>query len=229
MIVWSHRGFPGVENTLSAFNQACSSAITHFETDLHVTKDKILVLAHDPTIGRVARNTHAISDLTLKELQKFLIQHVEPWCTLDELVFAHPDVIISLDMKSEGTLAPLISWMRGRDTTNYIVGSFSHKRVIAFRKAHPHIQTALTIKEVLFIRFGLPIGVSTTLFSPKHAMVPPKIGRFKLLTKGFVKRCKEKNIPIHAWTINSKEEFLALQDLGITGVITDDFRILRGD
>lgn len=229
MIFWSHRGFPGIENSLSAFNHACSNAITHFETDLHVTKDQVLVLAHDPTIGRVAGSAHAISELTLKELQKFLIQQVEPWCTLDELVLAHPDVIISLDMKSEGTLAPLISWMRGRDTSNYIVGSFSHKRVIAFRKAHPHIQTALTTKEVLLMRFGLSAVVSTNLFSRKHAMVPPKIGRFRLITQGFVKRCKEKNIPIHAWTVNSKEEFLALQDLGITGVITDDFRILRGD
>ena len=229
MIFWSHRGFPGVENSLSAFNHACSHAITHFETDLHVTKDQVLVLAHDPTIGRVARGTHAISEITLKELQNFPIQQAEPWCTLDELVLAHPDVIISLDMKSEGTLAPLISWMNGRDTSNYIVGSFSHKRVVAFRKAHPHIQTALTTKEVLLIRLGLSAGVSTNLFAPKYAMVPPKIGPFRLLTQGFVKRCRKMNISIHAWTINSKEEFVALKDLGITGVITDDFRILRND
>lgn len=229
MIFWSHRGFPGIENSLSAFNHACSSGISHFETDLHVTKDQVLVLAHDPTIGRVAGVDHAISELTLKELQNFPIQQTEPWCTLDELVISHPDVIISLDMKSEGTLIPLISWMRGRDTSNYIVGSFSHKRVIAFRKAHPHIQTALTTKEVLLIWLGLSGAVSTDLFSRKHAMVPPKIWRFTLLTKAFITRCNRMNIPIHVWTINSKEEFVALQDFGITGVITDDFRILRND
>lgn len=227
MIFWSHRGFPGIENSLSAFDQACSESITHFETDLHVTKDQILVLAHDPTISRVTQNAYAIAELTLKELQNFPIHQVEPWCTLDELILAHPDVIISLDMKSEGTLAPLISWMKGRDTSNFIVGSFSHRRVIAFRKAHPQIQTALTTKEVLRIRLGLAAGVPRDLFSRKHAMVPPKIGRFTLLTEKFIKRCKERNIPIHVWTINSNEEFLTLQKFDITGVITDDFRILR--
>lgn len=227
MIFWSHRGFPGIENSLSAFNQACSNLITHFETDLHVTKDQVLVLAHDPTISRVTKGAHAIADLTLKELQNFPIHQVEPWCTLDELILAHPDVIISLDMKSEGTLVPLISWMKGRDTSNFIVGSFSHKRVIAFRKAHPQIQTALTTREVLSIRLGFAAGVTSDLFSRKHAMVPPKIGRFRLLTKKFIRRCKERNIPIHVWTINSQEEFFSLQKLDITGVITDDFRLLR--
>ena len=228
LILWSHRGFPGIENSLSAFNQACSEEITHFETDLHATKDGVLILSHDPTLIRLNRRGGQISDLTLAELQRFPIQDIEPWCTLDQLVTSHPDVIISLDMKAQETLNPLITWMRGRDTSNFIVGSFSHKRVQAFRNAHPQIRTALTTREVLLIKFGLARFVRATPFSPKFAMVPAKFKTVTIVTPRFIHVCERKNIQVHVWTVNSVSEVLYLKTLGVTGVVTDNYRILRG-
>jgi len=47
MIIWTHRGNPGPENTLDAFKQAWKDGMCHFETDIHATSDGVLVLAHD--------------------------------------------------------------------------------------------------------------------------------------------------------------------------------------
>jgi glycerophosphoryl diester phosphodiesterase len=147
---------------------------------------------------------------------------------LDQLVASHPDVIISLDMKAQETLNPLISWMSGRDTSNFIVGSFSHKRVQAFRKSHPQIRTALTTREVLLIKFGLARFVRTTPFSPKFAMVPARFKAIKIVTSRFIRLCERKNIQVHVWTVNSVSEVRHLKTLGVTGVVTDNYRILRG-
>ena len=54
MQIWSHRGNPGPENSLAAFDAAHKIGVRNFETDIQVTKDGVIVLAHDPHTGRVA-------------------------------------------------------------------------------------------------------------------------------------------------------------------------------
>ena len=63
----AHRGGGGpVENTLAQFADAVALGFRHLETDLHVTRDGVLVVAHDPTLARVAGDPRAIADLTLE-------------------------------------------------------------------------------------------------------------------------------------------------------------------
>lgn len=49
----AHRGGRGLapENTLAAFRQALTYGVTTFETDLGMTRDGVLVLAHDPHLN----------------------------------------------------------------------------------------------------------------------------------------------------------------------------------
>lgn len=54
MIIWSHRGNPGPENSLAAFDAVHKLGIRNFETDIQVTKDGVIVLSHDPHTGRLA-------------------------------------------------------------------------------------------------------------------------------------------------------------------------------
>ena len=155
MIIWSHRGHPGPENTLQAFTAAWEDGITHFETDIHATLDGHLVLAHDPSILRLTQVDQQISTLTLEQLQEFPINGQHPWCTLEELVTRFPDAHISIDIKSDDTLHPFIEWIEDRHAANFVVGSFSSKRVQSFRQAHPSVRTALTPLETLALVFGL--------------------------------------------------------------------------
>jgi glycerophosphoryl diester phosphodiesterase len=57
-----HRGARGLkpENTLPSFEIAIDVGVTSIETDLHLTRDGIPVLAHDPTIG--GRLCRAVAD-----------------------------------------------------------------------------------------------------------------------------------------------------------------------
>ncbi|MBF1300107.1 MAG: glycerophosphodiester phosphodiesterase, partial [Parvimonas sp.] len=68
----AHRGFSGKypENTKIAFLKAIEhSDCDGFETDVHMTKDKKLVIIHDDTVDRTCSNGSGfIKDLTSKEL-----------------------------------------------------------------------------------------------------------------------------------------------------------------
>ena len=227
MIIWSHRGHPGPENTLQAFQAAWEDGITHFETDIHATLDGHLVLAHDPSILRLTQVDQQISTLTLEQLQEFPIHGKHPWCTLEELVTRFSDAHISIDIKSDDTLHPFIQWMNGRHAENFVVGSFSSKRVQSFRQAHPSVRTALTPLETLALVFGLDRLVRWGESKKHYAMVPLSFRGIPICTSGFIKRCRSRDISIFVWTINDVTTARKLVEKGAHGVVTDTYPLLR--
>jgi glycerophosphoryl diester phosphodiesterase len=85
-----HRGARGLapENTLAAFSRALAIGVTTLETDLAVTRDDVLVIAHDPVLNpNLVRGTDgrwisapgpAIRTLTLQELKRYDIGRIDP-------------------------------------------------------------------------------------------------------------------------------------------------------
>ena len=222
MHIWTHRGNPGVENTLEAFTQAWKNGIRHFETDIHCTKDNVLVLAHDPDISRLTEQNFRISNLDFEELQKFKINQSFEWATLDRLYQEFPEAMISIDIKSDGALEPFIAWARDKELGNLVVGSFSSRRTVAFRKAFPGARTALTTREIILIILGLSWTLRN-LPSSVFAMVPIKFQGVRIFTRRFRQFCKKRGIEIHVWTINDPFVAKNLKALGAHGVVTDDY------
>jgi glycerophosphoryl diester phosphodiesterase len=212
---------------LKAFEAAWEDGITHFETDIHATLDGHLVLAHDPSILRLTQVDKRISALTLEQLQEFPIHDQHAWCTLEEVVTRFPDAHVSIDIKSDDTLHPFIEWMNGRHAENFVVGSFSSKRVQSFRQAHPSVRTALTPLETLALVFGLDRFIKWDRSKKLYAMVPPKFRGIRICTPGFIHRCRSRDISIFVWTINDLETARKFVDLGVHGVVTDTYPELR--
>jgi glycerophosphoryl diester phosphodiesterase len=222
MHIWTHRGNPGVENTLEAFNQAWSDGIRRFETDIHCTKDGVLVLAHDPDIYRLTQQAFQICDLDLEQLQKFKINQLSPWATLEDLYLKFPEAFISIDIKSDDALEPFISWAQEKDLSNLVVGSFSTQRTLAFRKAFPLARTALTTREIMLINLGLSF-LLRNLPGSLFAMVPVKFRGIKIFTNRLRKFCNKRGIEIHIWTINDLAVAKDLKSSGASGIVTDDY------
>lgn len=70
MMVAAHRGdsYNYNENTMEAFEAAIEAGADMVETDVHLTKDGVLVLMHDHTVDRTSDGTGLISDYTYEEL-----------------------------------------------------------------------------------------------------------------------------------------------------------------
>jgi glycerophosphoryl diester phosphodiesterase len=222
MHIWTHRGNPGVENTLEAFSQAWSNGITYFETDIHCTKDNILVLAHDPDISRLTGQGYRINELNFEQLQNFKINKTSPWATLEDLYRKFPEAFISIDIKSDEALEPFITWAQDKDLSNLIVGSFSTQRTLAFRSAFPHARTALTTREIMLVNLGLSF-LLRNLPASVFAMVPIKFRGIKIYTSRFRKFCRSRGIEIHIWTINDPAMAKELKSSGASGIVTDDY------
>ncbi|MEP7330204.1 MAG: glycerophosphodiester phosphodiesterase family protein, partial [Betaproteobacteria bacterium] len=85
-----HRGARGLapENTLAGFSHALAVGVTTLETDLAITRDGVVVIAHDPFINPdLARNARgewltskgpAIHSLSLAMLQTYELGRINP-------------------------------------------------------------------------------------------------------------------------------------------------------
>lgn len=71
-LIQAHRGYSGKypENTLLSFQKAIETGADIVEFDLHLSKDKELIVIHDLTVNRVTDGTGRISELTKEEIKK---------------------------------------------------------------------------------------------------------------------------------------------------------------
>lgn len=69
----AHRGASSLapENTKEAFLEAIKAGADVIELDIHLTKDKKVVVIHDSTINRTSNGRGLVSAMTLEELRKY--------------------------------------------------------------------------------------------------------------------------------------------------------------
>ena len=112
MINYAHRGassyFP--ENTLSSFSAGLEMGANGLETDVHMTRDGVLVLFHDDTLDRVTDGSGDVSSLSLHELKALRVfspdrKRTDSIPTLDEFldVFSAKDIRFAIELKQPGT------------------------------------------------------------------------------------------------------------------------------
>ena len=73
ILVSAHRGGAALapENTLASFRNGIALGADFIEMDVHLTKDGVPVVIHDPTIDRTTDGSGRVADLTLAQLQSF--------------------------------------------------------------------------------------------------------------------------------------------------------------
>ena len=201
------------------------SGVTNFEIDIRKTKDHQVVLTHDSGIQRISGVDLEIADLTLSELQAHPIDGLHPWVTLNQFLTNYPTAKVSIDFKSDDVLHPGIDVLRDFPNMDIVNGSFSRSRTLTIRKELPHFRSALTPFEVVQAMSGMAPRDSKS--HKLNAMVPRRQYGIEVVTPRFVRTCIRAGIEIHVWVINEVNEAAKLLELGVHGLVTDDFRVIR--
>jgi len=245
--IWAHRGASGwdkqyaPENTMPAFERAIKMGADGIETDVQLTKDGVLVLAHDETIDRVSDGSGWIKDYTLKELRGFSFSKVHPEFgkveipTLEDLLCLLQDTNLELNLELKSSVlyyegleektADLVHKMGMDEQVTY--SSFSHYSV---KKAMTYCKT-----KGYHSRFGILSGkllgkaaeyVSSLGADAYH---PP----VSQMQESVLEACHAKGLKVHIWTIDIKSEIKRWADLGADAIITDcpdsGRRVVDGD
>lgn len=220
-----HPDLLGLENTEVAFAHALQLGYVYLETDVHATKDGVLVAFHDTHLDRVTDMVGAVGDLTWSEVSRARIGGRASVPRMEDLLEAFPHARFNIDLKSDGAVEPLVQVLeRCRAWHRVMVGSFSPRRLAEFRRASGgRVPTSAHPFEVVAYRL-LPTGWLArwvTRGRPAALQVPHRRGPLRVVTPGFVRRAHAAGLHVHVWTVNEVREMKELLDRGVDGLVTD--------
>ncbi|MEQ9527485.1 MAG: glycerophosphodiester phosphodiesterase family protein, partial [Parvibaculaceae bacterium] len=114
LLAFAHRGGAGAwpENTMPAFQGAVDLGYRYIETDVHATRDGVLLAFHDDKLDRVTDMQGTIAEMDYAEVRKARIAGTEPIPLMAELLSTWPDIRINIDPKRDNAAAPLIRLLR---------------------------------------------------------------------------------------------------------------------
>lgn len=231
----AHRGGGGpIENTLAAFAGAVALGYRHLETDLHVTRDGVLVVSHDPTLERVAGDPRPIADLTRSELASVRVAGREPVPSFVDLVDAFPEARLTVDLKTDAAVAPMLRLLEHRPELldRLCLGSFSTARVTALRRRFgDRLLTAATPREIVRLLVAVRLRRRPPRLAAGCVAVPeryPDGGRgLAVADARLLEVAAEAALAVHVWTVNDPARMAALVADGAAGIVTDALEPLR--
>jgi glycerophosphoryl diester phosphodiesterase len=243
-IVFGHRGASGEapENTRVAFERALAQGAAILETDVHVTRDGEVVIAHDPDVARNTEGSGRIAELRLAELQRLDAGYrfsadggrTHPWRgrgvripSLREVFEALPGVRLNIEVKANdprlvaGVVRLVAEHGRAERT---LLAAAEDETLAAVRAelARQGVRTALgaSVGDVLgYVRAALGQGEPPR--EPMALQIPPSFSGEPLVTARLVEYAHAHDVQVHVWTINDEPEMERLLDLGVDGVMSD--------
>jgi len=231
----AHRGGGGpVENTMAAFARAVALGYRHLETDVHVTRDGVLVIAHDATLARVAGDARAVAELTLDELAQVRVGGSEPVPTFEELVGAFPDARLTVDLKCDAAVEPMARLLQERPELldRMCLGSFSTARITDLRhRFGPRLMTAATPREIVRLLTAVRLRRRPPQLDAGCVAVPERYPESRrglpVADARFLDAVAGAGTALHVWTVNEPDRMQALVGSGVSGIVTDELEVLR--
>jgi glycerophosphoryl diester phosphodiesterase len=244
-LAFAHRGGAGEapENTLPAFATAIALGYRYLETDVHLTRDGVLVAFHDARLDRVTDRGGAIAELGIADVEAADAGHAFtpdggrsfPFRgagirvpRLEQLLVRWPDARINIDPKSDACVAPLVALIERMAAWDRVcIGSFSDRRVARVRRlSGGRACTAMGPRAVAVARAATG-GGRMPRQGADCLQVPVRFGPVGIVTARFLTAAHRARLPVHVWTINDEATMHQVLDLGVDGVMTDQLALLR--
>jgi glycerophosphoryl diester phosphodiesterase len=208
------------ENTLAAFKTAFERGADAVELDVHATRDGVVVVNHDPTVGSSfgAQSSKPIAELEWKLLSNAATSAKMRIPTLSDVLAIAPAAgTVYVEIKGAGIEAH-VAEILVETKVRCAVHSFDHGAIRRMRELAPNVP-----RGILFDRRPGDVGQSM-----REAGARDVWPEWKLIDKPLVDAVHAAGGRVIAWTVNDAAAARRLVTLGVDGVCTDDVRLLDG-
>ena len=220
------------ENSMHAFKEAVALGYRYLETDVHATRDGVLLAFHDRVLDRLTDHYGAIADLSYAQISDARIHGIDPIPRLSELLAEFPDARFNIDAKSMAAVALLAEAIAEFDAYDRVcVCSFGIRRLYELRRRLgwrvPSAASALGIAANRFLPW-----MTWALDTPAPVLqipisVPILGGELTVLTSALVAAAHRVGKKVQIWTVDDSETMERLIDAGVDGIFTDRIDTLK--
>lgn len=217
-VVYAHRGASeyAPENTMSSFFLGLSMGANGIETDIHKTKDGVLVLFHDGTLDRVTGHGGNVAEITYDELCKIRVVHTNSGRSdivprLEDFLHycGSQGVHLALELKASDIESEVFDMVKKYHLENQVtVTSFSLDYLVALKRAYPEAK----------------LGYLTEDFDDELLAKMKEIGIGQLcpdgalLTPEKVAKWQKEGFDVRAWGIKDVSVMKHAYDCGVNGM-----------
>ncbi|MGV1034881.1 MAG: glycerophosphodiester phosphodiesterase family protein [Microbacteriaceae bacterium] len=219
-----------IENTADAFAAALAAGAEFIETDMHVSRDGVAVLWHDPDLRRFDGSSDRIADLDWSILSTRSVDGARLQ-TLAQALERFPSARFNVDLKVEAAVEPVVATVRDANAIDRVLlTSFSDARRRRAAELLPGVATSAgTAALARIVLSQLWRGRGECWLSSWRAaaagavavQVPRRQYGVRIVTPAFIRAAHALGIEVHVWTINDPDEMRELFALGADGVVTD--------
>lgn len=229
MKVWGHRGASAYapENTMEAFIKAVEQKADGIETDVHMTKDGVLVLMHDEKLDRTTDHQGFIQDYTYAQLQHVNANNHRPdfaFChipTLEELLelAAKEQIFLNIEIKTDNILYEgieekvydMVCAYGLKDQVMY--SSFNHYSLMKLKAYAPEVRVGLLYMAGLYQPWHYAKQLNAVALHPYYPCCQ---------LDDCIAQAHAHGILVHPWTVNDPRDMKRLQQEGVDAIITND-------
>jgi glycerophosphoryl diester phosphodiesterase len=216
-----HRGAPREfpENTLPAFERALERGADAIELDVHATSDSVVVVHHDPVIGRCsnpAASGRALATLSWREVSEVQLAAditVPSLAQVLNLVGSRAKVYV--EIKGAG-IESAVARTIADGPARCAVHSFDHSIIARMANVAPNLP-----RGILFDSY--PQDVWLAMRDASALDVWP---RWSLIDQALVRAVHDAGGRVIAWTVNDAKVAARLIAQDVDALCTDDVRLL---
>ncbi len=220
-----------LENTAAAFQHAVDLGYLYLETDVHATRDGVLVAFHDETLDRATDRSGAIADLPSTEVARARVGGGEPVPLLEDLLDAWPQARFNIDVKADGAVEPLAGVLDRTGAWDRVcLGSFDQARLDRVRRTMgPRVATSCGPVDVARLRVASlhPALRPLARRGVQCVQIPMRMHGFPVLSRDLIATAHRLGMQVHVWTVNDTGVMARLLDAGVDGIVTDNTTGLR--
>ena len=217
-----HRGAKGyvAENTYESISKAIQLGVDGIEIDVFKCASGELVLFHDKDLKELTGESGLIENLTIKELEQFLVLGKYKIPTLkDVLTRIEKPLFVNIELKGLNTAQATskiiadISRSTSWSLEHFIVSSFNWDELELFRSIDKNTPVGVLVSKSMSINEAIEFGKKINA----QAIHP----HFKLLNDKAVKKIKNNGFKIYTWTVNNEDDINFMKKLKVDGIISD--------
>jgi glycerophosphoryl diester phosphodiesterase len=214
----AHRGASGYEpeNTLVSFSRALELGASWIEFDVRVVEGEPIVF-HDRSLQRLAQTPGIVERQTLERLRSIKLAKDQTIPLLSEVLnLLRGKACAQVELKGVGSgvataLLLLQSLQNGWDSSQFLISSFDHTELLAFRATAPIFPVGL-------LTYGYPLNCVEN--AQKIGAVSVHL-HIDSVTEARVKQIHAAGLRVFVYTVNDPADMRELIALGVDGIFTD--------
>jgi len=220
MLIIGHRGAMKYEpeNTLRSIAKAVELGADMVEMDVYKLASGELAVIHDQKVNRTTDGQGYVWDQTFEGLRALDAGEGERVPTLEEaLDTVNGRVPTVIELKGPDTAAAVAAVIaeyrreRGWAADRFLVSSFNHPELKAFKDAAPDVDTMALI-------WGIPLEYAGFAEELGAAAVGVRLA---FVNREFVDDAHRRGIKVYVHTVNAADDFARMEEMDVDGVITN--------